>query len=72
MITQTADVNKQSCLSCSVVILVVLIFVMVYYGGLTPGGLSFLEQVAVAQMFILGLGLSAIALAILKLSYRED
>jgi len=56
----------------SKLILVVLIFVMVYYGGLTPGGLSFLEQVAVAQMFILGLGLSAIALAILRLSYRED
>ena len=71
MINQTADVNKQSCLSCSVVILVVVALVLAFGMEAAYPPLP-VEEFASAQLFILALGFAAIALAILKLSYRES
>lgn len=67
MINQTySEVNRQSVLSCSVYILVVLILLTLLSVGQFP-----MEPYVGGQLIILALGLSAIALAILKLSYRE-
>jgi hypothetical protein len=57
-------------LSCSVVILVVVALVLALGMEAAYPPLP-MEDFASAQLFILALGLSAIALAILKLSYRE-
>jgi hypothetical protein len=71
VINQTySEVNRQSCLSCCVYTLVVVALVLAVGISLAYPPLP-VEQYASGQLFILGLGLCAIALAIMKLSYRE-
>ena len=68
MISQTAKVMNKA-LSISVVIIVVVTLMVA--GGIGRIPIIPVEQIAAGQGVILALGLSAIALAILKLSYRE-
>ena len=68
MISQTAKVMNKA-LSISVVIIVVVTLMVA--GGIARLPPLPVDQIAAGQGVIIGLGLSAIALAILKLSYRE-
>lgn len=64
-------INHQRVLSVLVYILVVLaLLTATLLLGSLSGGFN-ADVIAGAQMIVLALGLSAVALAILKLSYRE-
>ncbi|TET10158.1 MAG: hypothetical protein E3J86_06455 [Candidatus Thorarchaeota archaeon] len=64
-------INQQRVLSISVYILVVLtLLTAIYLFGSFWNGFN-VGLIAGAQMIILALGLSAIALAIMQISYKE-